>query len=91
MPNLHDHDHDANCDEAVASLYEFLDGEITDVTRSTVQRHLDDCSPCFEAYDFEAELRIVIAAKCRDEVPQELKDKIRAIIDGHGADLGPTG
>ena len=26
-----------------------------------IQHHLDGCAPCFEAYDFEAELRIVIA------------------------------
>jgi mycothiol system anti-sigma-R factor len=80
MATSHDHG-EGNCDEAIASLYHYIDGEITETTRTVVQRHLDDCSPCFEAYDFEAELRIVISAKCRDEVPESLKARIRSLID----------
>ena len=29
--------------------------------QDSIRHHLDDCQPCFEAYDFEAELRVVIA------------------------------
>ena len=57
------------CQEAIATLYTFLDGELTTDRRETIQRHLDDCSPCFEAFGFEAELKAVIARNCRDEVP----------------------
>jgi mycothiol system anti-sigma-R factor len=41
-----------------------------------IQRHLDDCPPCYEAFDFEAELRIVIARKCTETVPDALKQRI---------------
>ena len=41
--------------------------------RETIQRHLDECSPCFEAFGFEAELKVVIARNCRDEVPESLR------------------
>ena len=43
---------------------------------AAIQKHLDDCPPCFEAFDFEAELRIVIASKCKDQVPETLVMRI---------------
>ena len=71
-----DHGHDPDCDEAVHRLYHFLDGELTGERRVQIQRHLDECLPCLEAFDFEAELRIVIATKCRDQVPDALRQRI---------------
>jgi mycothiol system anti-sigma-R factor len=73
----HHHDHEqGNCSEALEELYTFLDGELTERKRTLIQHHLDECNPCFEAFDFEAELRIVIAARCRDEVPDALRTRI---------------
>ncbi len=71
---------DSDCSEAIHRLYHFLDGELNDDGRVTIQRHLDDCSPCLGAYDFEADLRIVIASRCREEVPPELRARIAAAI-----------
>jgi len=41
-----------------------------------VEFHLQRCSPCLEAYDFEAELRKVIVAKCEESVPGDLRQRI---------------
>jgi len=75
-----DHQH-ANCQEALEELYTFLDGELTVEKREHIRMHLDDCNPCLEAYDFEAELRIVISTKCKESVPDTLKDKIRRALE----------
>jgi mycothiol system anti-sigma-R factor len=64
------------CQEAIATLYTFLDGELTTDRRTRIQRHLDECSPCFAAFGFEAELKAVIARKCRDEVPDSLRRRV---------------
>jgi mycothiol system anti-sigma-R factor len=64
------------CQEAIATLYTFLDGELTTDRRQQIQHHLDECSPCFKAFDFEAELKAVIARKCRDEVPESLRQRV---------------
>ena len=64
------------CQEAIATLYAFLDGELTTDRRARIQRHLDDCSPCFAAFGFEVELKAVIARKCRDEVPDSLRRRV---------------
>jgi mycothiol system anti-sigma-R factor len=64
------------CQEAIATLYSYLDGELTPDRRRRIQHHLDDCAPCFKAFDFEAELKAVIALKCRDEVPDALRRRV---------------
>ena len=71
---------DEHCVEAVELLYHYLDGELTDDRRSLIQRHLDACPPCFEAYDFEAELRIVVRQKCQDHVPDTLVLRVAAAL-----------
>ena len=70
-----------DCDDALHTMYHFLDGELTEETRAQIQAHLEACPPCFEGFDFEAELRIVIAKKCCEQVPDELKARIAAAID----------
>ena len=73
-------DAEANCDETIERLYTYLDGELTDERRAEIKRHLDDCSPCLDAYDFEAELRSLIARRCQDRVPDSLLARVRAAL-----------
>lgn len=68
------------CQEALGTLYDFLDGELTAERRVQIQRHLDQCSPCLEAFDFEAELKLLVARRCRDQVPEHLRLKIARLI-----------
>jgi len=85
------HDHDANanansgapfaqspdCERALAEVYTFLDQELTEETRIVIAAHLESCNPCFEAFDFEAELRMVISTKSQSvEVPETLRIRI---------------
>ena len=70
------------CVEAVHVLYHYLDGELTSERRVLIKQHLDDCPPCGDAFEFEAELRVVIAQKCREEVPPELVERVRKALGG---------
>jgi mycothiol system anti-sigma-R factor len=69
-----------DCVEAVHLLYHYLDGELTTERRVLIRQHLDDCPPCGQAFDFEAELRVVIAQKCREQVPPELAERVRKAL-----------
>lgn len=83
----------SDCEDALHELYGFLDGELTDDRRKLIQHHLDDCQPCAEPYDFEAELRSVIRKKCQEQVPADLMDKVRAALATAATDpevAGPT-
>lgn len=81
-------EHEVDCNETLYRLYTFLDGELTEDRRQEIQRHLDDCPPCFEAFDFEAELRTVVAHRCKDRVPESLRERVhRALVEEE--DKGP--
>ncbi|MDQ6616049.1 MAG: mycothiol system anti-sigma-R factor [Actinomycetota bacterium] len=72
----------SGCKEAIHTLYHFLDGELTEQRRLEITQHLDECGPCLDAFDFEAELKTVIARKCRDQVPEALRDRVhRALME----------
>lgn len=71
----------SDCDDALTRLYEYLDGELTPDRRNGIRNHLDDCAPCMEAHDFEEALRTMLADRCRDTVPDGLRDRIADAID----------
>jgi mycothiol system anti-sigma-R factor len=75
----------ADCTETLRELEAFLDDELTAETRVSIRSHLGDCLDCLQAFDFHAELRDVIAVKCRtDEMPASLMAKIELCF---GVDL----
>jgi mycothiol system anti-sigma-R factor len=77
----------SGCQEAIHTLYHFLDGELTEQRRHEIAIHLEECSPCLDAFDFEAELKLVIARKCRDQVPEALRERVhRALLDASKTD-----
>ena len=82
---------DFDCGETIERLYHFLDGELTDDRRVAIQQHLDDCAPCFHAFDFEAELRLVIANKCKDHVPESLRARVDEALEEEERREGATG
>ena len=77
---------DRGCSDAVRRLYDFLDGELDNDRRASIRRHLEECPPCLEAFDFENELRVLIARKCRDQVPDNLRNRVFQAIRG---EVGP--
>jgi len=82
---------ETDCKEAVERLYYFLDGELTDERRAMIQRHLDACSECIEAFEFEVELRTAIARGCREPVPESLRVRVfEAIWEERSEPLPPT-
>ena len=88
-----DHDEDPpsdqtvglNCTEAVHVLYHFLDGELTPERRLLIEYHLDACSPCLEAFEFEIELREMIKERCREQVPDDLRHRIKSLLASEAA------
>ncbi|MCL7971587.1 MAG: zf-HC2 domain-containing protein [marine benthic group bacterium] len=42
-----------NCEESLARVYEYLDGELDVVDHDAVRRHLQKCRKCYPHFDFE--------------------------------------
>ncbi|HEV2766276.1 MAG TPA: mycothiol system anti-sigma-R factor [Acidimicrobiales bacterium] len=69
------------CREYLAEVHEFLDGELGAERRTVVEIHLERCGPCLDAYDFEAELRVVVSTSCQEnELPEGLRDRIASLL-----------
>ena len=77
MPEEHD---DIDCTKVVTELYTFLDGELTTELRQRISHHLDGCVDCHEVVDFHAELKMVVAQRCREQVPLGLRDRIEGLL-----------
>ena len=70
-----------DCQDALQTLYHYLDGELTPERRAAIQRHLTQCAPCLHAFDFESELKAVVARSCRDQVPDSLRKRVADVIE----------
>ena len=79
----------SDCAQTLRELDIFLDGELSDHQQEAIRHHLDGCMDCLGAFDFHAELKIVVAQKCNnDEMPPGLLGKIEQCFgtdfDGDG-------
>ena len=82
----------ADCNETIRELEVFLDGELSEDSLNAIHFHLQGCPDCLQAFDFHAELRTVIAAKCRnDEIPAGLLSRIEQCFNEHFDDDGQIG
>lgn len=69
----------ADCNETLRELQTYLDGELPDDMKFVIDEHLLECTDCMQAFDFHAELKLVIATKCKtDAMPPSLFGKIEA-------------
>ena len=69
----------ADCNETLRELETFLDQELSPEALTAIRGHLAGCTDCLEAFDFHAELKMIVAKKCRnDEMPPGLMAKIQA-------------
>ena len=79
----------ADCNETLRELEAFLDNELKPETHVAIRAHLEGCPDCLQAFDFHAELKIVVAQKCRnDEMPPGLMDKIQRCFGDDATDPG---
>jgi mycothiol system anti-sigma-R factor len=75
----------ADCDEVLREIYTFLDGELTPEGRHAIEGHLNGCTDCLEVYDFEVELRMLVARKCSERVPERLRMRIQQALSEAGS------
>ena len=68
------------CDEALATLYQYLDAELDAVSTKKIKEHLEECPGCDAPFDFEGRLRTVVRERLDEEVPDEFVDRLRAVI-----------
>lgn len=74
------------CDETRLYLYVYLDGEATILRRWRIRRHFRQCPHCEHGYVFEERLKLRVREGCREEMPRELVERLRTLLQGHADD-----
>ncbi len=83
-----------DCQEALAELERFLDGELPADEVGRVKQHLSACYPCTDRASFEEQLRALVRRGCADAAPSDLVERIRSGLlagDLRGVDPAPEG
>lgn len=69
------------CREAVAALYEFLDGELGPVSHEEVKAHFDVCQRCYPHLRLEEAFRAALRRACGGgAAPQALRDRLERML-----------
>jgi anti-sigma factor (TIGR02949 family) len=75
-----EHNH-IRCEEVIAHLLAYLDGEIDDKKREQIDNHLQDCRACFSRAEFERVLRKRVEAAGETKAGAKLRQRIEELID----------
>ncbi len=65
-----------NCDDIIAELSSFVDGELDEQVRRHVEDHLRDCRTCTAIYDSTSKALRIVTDSGTFEVPADLTGKI---------------
>jgi mycothiol system anti-sigma-R factor len=70
-----------NCEESLARVYEYLDGELDAGEHEAVRRHLEKCRKCYPNFDFERLfLDYVHELGAQEESKPGLADRVRQML-----------
>ena len=87
MPNLGG----MTCEEAMRSLAEYLDNELTGGPEQLIRQHLELCRSCYSRAEFERRLKFELRKLGKDEVPIGFEQRVRRLLQSFGpsADAQP--
>jgi len=70
-----------SCEEDLALIYEFLDGELDETEHHRVGAHFEACQRCYPHLHLEQTFREAVQRAARGETaPPELKARLRELI-----------
>ncbi len=72
---------DISCDEVIERLFDFLNQELNDETRTQIDRHLERCHDCFSRAEFERRLREKVVMSGSQQAPERLRQRVWKLIN----------
>jgi anti-sigma factor (TIGR02949 family) len=66
-----------DCDDALTSLYQYLDKELEAASAAEIKLHLDGCDGCLGRFEFETRLKAVVRERLSEDVPEEVIARLR--------------
>jgi mycothiol system anti-sigma-R factor len=81
-----------SCNEVLAEIEAFVDGELPADRSVDLAEHLIECSPCLDRADFQRKLKEILRKKCgpdTDACPEHVTLRVRSTIWSQRASGGP--
>lgn len=77
-----------DCLEALARLYEYLDGELAVEDAAVVRRHMEVCAGCYPMLQFCGSFQEALhrAAEGQPTAPPQLRAKIATLLHTEGSE-----
>ncbi|MGH8718121.1 MAG: anti-sigma factor family protein [Burkholderiales bacterium] len=69
-----------SCEEALKSLFQYLDHELEENEHQAMDAHLHECRSCFSRAEFERRLKEKLGQSGKEQAPAELKQRVRKIL-----------
>jgi len=70
-----------HCEEVIAQMLGYLDGEIDAAKRVQIDRHLKECRGCFSRAEFEKALRDKVRRTGEERPSPTLQARIKTLIE----------
>lgn len=70
------------CADAVRQFWAYLDGVVDAPSREAIEEHLSFCRRCCGEVEFAEELRAFLAAQAAEELPDDIRARLTATLDG---------
>ena len=68
------------CEEALAKLFEYIDGELPDAELGKIGTHLQDCPPCEAERRINEKIRLLVSQAHEDRAPHQLRERVLSTI-----------
>jgi hypothetical protein len=68
------------CQEAIALFGDHVEAGLTDDVLGQLEAHLDECAPCRAYLNTYRRTRELVASESRVEMPDELRERLRAFL-----------
>jgi mycothiol system anti-sigma-R factor len=65
-----------DCEQMLELIHHYMDQGLPQWRMRAIARHLDDCPPCMQGYQLEVYFRTVVATKCQEQLPLDLRQRI---------------
>jgi len=66
-----------SCDQTMERLHSYVDRELNDFEMAEVKKHLDDCPPCEQHFEFNLQVKRLVHTKgCPEKAPKALVERI---------------
>jgi anti-sigma factor (TIGR02949 family) len=72
--------HEIDCEQALRQIFEYVDQELGEAERATLERHLHTCQSCYSRAEFEARLKVKLGELKKDDPEATVHERIKSLL-----------